>query len=265
MSNESDLNQPPAGTVAELSPRHVAIIMDGNGRWAVQRGRPRTDGHRQGAHAARQIIEHAARRQLEQLTLYSFSIENWRRPAQEVAELMELYRQYLISHRAMMHDNNIRFRQIGRRDGLPPLVCREIDNTVAALASNTGMTLCLAVNYGARTEIVDAARQIAAEVQAGRLTPADIDERVLAAHLYTDGMPDPDLLIRTAGEMRVSNFLLWQISYAELFVSEVYWPDFTPAHFDAALENYAGRRRRFGGLDNRRSANAAALALSRGS
>jgi undecaprenyl diphosphate synthase len=229
-------------------PRHVAIIMDGNGRWAKRRGKPRTEGHRAGAIAAREIVEHCARLGLKQLTLYSFSIENWSRPADEVNTLMRLYIEYLISERPVMLKNNIRFRQIGRRDGLPPDVLEELDRTIAALDHNTGMTLCLAVNYGSRAEIADAVRSIARKVQAGTLDINAIDEQTVSDHLYTAGMPDPDLLIRTAGEMRVSNYLLWQISYAELFVTDVCWPDFTAAEFDRALADYARRERRFGGL-----------------
>lgn len=246
----------PAATVAENRPRHVAIIMDGNGRWAQRRGKPRTAGHRQGANTAHEIIEHAARLKLDQLTLYSFSIENWRRPADEVATLMNLYLEYLRSQRQLMMDNNIRFRQIGRRDGLPAEVLREIDDTMAALDANTGMTLCLAVNYGARAELVDAARQIARRVAAGEILPDAIDEQLIQDNLYTCGMPDPDLLIRTAGEMRISNFLLWQISYAELYVTNVCWPEFTAAHFDEALATYARRQRRFGGLEASSEASA---------
>ncbi len=239
----------PATAAAENRPQHVAIIMDANGRWAQRRGKPRTAGHRQGANTAHEIIEHAARLKLNQLTLYSFSIENWRRPADEVATLMNLYLEYLRSQRQLMMENNIRFRQIGRRDGLPVEVLREIDDTMAALDANTGMTLCLAVNYGARAELVDAARQIARRVAAGEILPDAIDEQLIQDNLYTCGMPDPDLLIRTAGEMRISNFLLWQISYAELYVTNVCWPEFTAAHFDEALATYARRQRRFGGLE----------------
>ncbi len=230
-------------------PQHVAVIMDGNGRWARRRGKPRTEGHRAGAVAAREIVEHAARLGLKQLTLYSFSIENWSRPVDEVNTLMRLYIEYLISERPVMLKNNIRFRQIGRRDGLPPDVLEELDQTIAALDHNTGMTLCLAVNYGSRAEISDAVRAIARKVQAGTLESGAINEQTIAEHLYTAGMPDPDLLIRTAGEMRVSNYLLWQISYAELFVTDVCWPDFTAAEFDRALADYGRRERRFGGLN----------------
>ena len=248
MSNSSSDKQSQKRADPQM-PQHVAVIMDGNGRWARRRGKPRTEGHRAGAVAAREIVEHAARLGLKQLTLYSFSIENWSRPVDEVNTLMRLYIEYLISERPVMLRNNIRFRQIGRRDGLPPDVLEELDQTIAALDHNTGMTLCLAVNYGSRAEIADAVRAIACKVKAGTLDSAAITEQTIADHLYTAGMPDPDLLIRTAGEMRVSNYLLWQISYAELFVTDVCWPDFTAAEFDCALADYARRERRFGGLN----------------
>jgi undecaprenyl diphosphate synthase len=232
-------------------PKHIAIIMDGNGRWAKRQGKARTYGHRAGADTAREIIEHCARLHIQQLTLYSFSVENWCRPADEVNELMQLYAQYLVSERELMQQNNIRFRQIGRRDGLPKEVLREIDQTTALLDRNTGMTLCLAVNYGARIEITDAVRAIARKVQSGQLRPEDISPDTISAHLYTAGMPDPDLLIRTAGEMRVSNFLLWQISYAELYVTNVCWPEFRAADLDAAIDAFGKRQRRYGGLKPR--------------
>ena len=248
MGNSSSDKDPEKRADGQM-PRHVAVIMDGNGRWARRRGKPRTEGHRAGAIAAREIVEHGARLGLKQLTLYSFSIENWSRPVDEVNTLMRLYIEYLISERPVMLKNNIRFRQIGRRDGLPPDVLEELDQTIAALDHNTGMTLCLAVNYGSRAEITDAVRAIACKVQAGTLDISAINEQTIAEHLYTAGMPDPDLLIRTAGEMRVSNYLLWQISYAELFVTDICWPDFTAAEFDRALADYARRERRFGGLN----------------
>ena len=248
MGNSSS-DQEPEKRADPQMPRHVAVIMDGNGRWARRRGKPRTEGHRAGAMAAREIVEHSARLGLKQLTLYSFSIENWSRPVDEVNTLMRLYIEYLISERPVMLKNNIRFRQIGRRDGLPPDVLEELDHTITALDHNTGMTLCLAVNYGSRAEIADAVRAIACKVKAGTLDINAINEQTIADHLYTAGMPDPDLLIRTAGEMRVSNYLLWQISYAELFVTDVCWPDFTAAEFDRALADYARRERRFGGLN----------------
>jgi len=239
----------------------VAIIMDGNGRWARQQGLPRFAGHRAGATTVRLIVEECARlhdaavkagykEALRQLTLYSFSTENWNRPAAEVTLLMNLYVEYMRSQRQLLIDNNIQFAQIGRRAGLPPLVLEELANTLAATRNNTGMTLCLAINYGSRTEITDAVRRLAADVLAGRLAPDAITEQAIAERLYTAGMPDPDLLVRTAGEMRISNYLLWQISYAEIYVTDVFWPEFSIGELHKALANFAGRNRRFGGVDH---------------
>jgi len=236
------------GIPAERLPRHVAIIMDGNGRWARERNLPRVKGHEAGAANVREIVTHAARLGIGCLTLYSFSTENWRRPASEVAHLMRLYVEYLIKEREEIMENGIRLMQIGRRAGLPPEVLRELDRSVEMSRENRRMTLCLALNYSSRSEIVDAIRLLAARVAAGELRPEDIDEPTVSASLYTANLPDPDLLIRTSGEMRVSNFLLWQISYAELHVTPVYWPDFHAEAFDAALRDYAARSRRFGGL-----------------
>jgi undecaprenyl diphosphate synthase len=232
----------------ERIPRHIAIIMDGNGRWASQRGFPRAFGHRSGAATVRTVIEECSRLGVEVLTLYSFSMENWKRPEEEVEALMGLYEMYLEGERDRLMRENIRFVQIGRREGLPDFVLRGVDDLMARSAANTGPTLCLAVNYSSRAEITDAARAIAAKVQRGELDPAAIDESTIASHLYTAGLPDPDLLIRTAGEMRVSNYLLWQISYAELHVTEKLWPDFEAPDLHAAIRDYAGRRRTFGGL-----------------
>jgi undecaprenyl diphosphate synthase len=230
------------------SPRHVAIIMDGNGRWARSRGLPRIEGHRRGVASVRRITEHCARLGLEQLTLYCLSSENWRRPEAEVSFLMQLLEQYVIEERHLLMKERIRLAMIGRREGLPAGTLAEIDRTVDVCAANDGMRLCLAINYGARAEIVAAARRLACDVRDGRLDAAAIDEAAFASRLDTAGMPDPDLLIRTAGEMRISNFLLWQISYAELWVTDVCWPDFTAAHFDAAVAAFAARDRKFGGL-----------------
>jgi undecaprenyl diphosphate synthase len=241
------------GIAPERLPRHVAIIMDGNGRWAKSRGLPRFAGHRAGAKTVRLIVEECARLHLQQLTLYSFSTENWNRPPEEVALLMDLYVEYMRSQRQLLIDNNIQFVQIGRREGLPPLVLEELQNTLDATRTNTGMTLCLAINYGSRGEITDALRAIAREVKAGRLDPAQITEQTISDNLYTAGMPDPDLLIRTAGEMRVSNYLLWQISYAEFFVTDIFWPEFGIEQLHHALREFAGRSRRFGGLDKNNS------------
>jgi undecaprenyl diphosphate synthase len=248
------VQRPGAGVTAAAvdttapSPRHVAIIMDGNGRWARSRGLPRIEGHRRGVASVRRITEHCARLGLEQLTLYCLSSENWRRPEAEVSFLMQLLEQYVIEERHLLMKERIRLAMIGRREGLPAGTLAEIDRTVDVCAANDGMRLCLAINYGARAEIVAAARRLACDVRDGRLDAAAIDEAAFASRLDTAGMPDPDLLIRTAGEMRISNFLLWQISYAELWVTDVCWPDFTAAHFDAAVAAFAARDRKFGGL-----------------
>ena len=235
-------------------PRHIAIIMDGNGRWAVGRGLPRVQGHQQGAKVVRGIVTECSRLRREYarpdfLTLYSFSLENWKRPASEVTFLMQMYIDYLRQERDTMRENNIKFKQIGRLENLPDLVLDQVNQTLAETANNDGLQLNLALNYGSRAEITDAVRAIAAKVAAGELDPRDIREQTISDNLYTAGMPDPDLLLRTAGEMRVSNYLLWQISYAELVVSPVLWPDFTIEELHKALGEYAGRNRRFGALD----------------
>jgi undecaprenyl diphosphate synthase len=227
-------------------PRHIAIIMDGNGRWARDRGLSRLEGHRHGSQAVREIVTQCARLGVECLTLYSFSVDNWKRPPEEVAGLMALYSQYLADERQEIMDNDIRLVQLGRRADLPEQVLQELDQTMGLSAKNTGMTLCVALNYGARSEIVDAVRTLARRVAAGQLDPDEIDERLVSESLYTADLPDPDLLIRTGGEMRVSNFLLWQISYAELYVTPVLWPDFRPEHLHEAIRSFAARERRFG-------------------
>ncbi|MFO0880098.1 MAG: isoprenyl transferase [Gemmataceae bacterium] len=237
-----------AGLAPERLPSHVAIIMDGNGRWARQRDLPRVRGHAQGVHSVRAVVEEGCRLGLQQLTLYCLSSENWKRPQTELDFLMALLEQYLIEERQEIVSQNIRFSVIGRRAELSSAVLREIDENIRVTRDNTGMGLCLAINYGGRTELIDTVRALAEQVQAGTLRPADIDEAVISSTLYTAGMPDPDLLIRTAGEMRVSNFLLWQISYAELWVTEKCWPDFDAQTLRAALRDYALRERRFGGL-----------------
>jgi undecaprenyl diphosphate synthase len=229
-------------------PDHIAIIMDGNGRWARQRGQPRVEGHARGVTSVRETVEECCRLGVGQLTLYCLSSENWKRPQAELDFLMLLLEQYLIQERTEILEQNIRFSTIGRRADLPAAVLREIDENVRLSQDNTGMGLCLAINYGARTELIDAVRKLAVEVRAGTLDPEAIDEAVLSSALYTAGMPDPDLLIRTAGEMRVSNFLLWQISYAELWVTPRCWPDFDRATLHQALRDYSARERRFGGL-----------------
>lgn len=229
-------------------PRHVAIIMDGNGRWAQARGLPRIEGHRRGALSVRQVVELGTELQLEQLTLYCLSSENWKRPAAELSFLMFLLEKYLIEERRDIVRQKLQFSVIGKIDELPGNIRREIDLTREQTAEHQGMRLCLALNYGARGEIVDAVKSIARRVQEGSLDPEQIDETLLAESMYTAGMPDPDLVIRTAGEMRFSNFLLWQISYAELWVTEKRWPDFGKLEFLQALRDYSQRNRRFGGL-----------------
>lgn len=229
-------------------PRHVAIIMDGNGRWAQGRGLPRMFGHQAGAKSVRRAVQAAGDIGVEVLTLYSFSLENWKRPKEEVDALMQLCLAYLASEEAELVEKSIRFRVIGRREGLPAPVVEAIERVTRATSGGTKATLCLAINYGSRAEIADAARAIARDVAAGKLAPDSVDEAEVAKRLYTHDLPDPDLLIRTAGEMRVSNYLLWQISYAELFVTERLWPDFDRTDFFDAIRAYASRDRRFGGV-----------------
>jgi undecaprenyl diphosphate synthase len=229
-------------------PRHVAIIMDGNGRWAGRREQGRSAGHRQGAGSVRTVVEECCRLGMEQLTLFCLSSENWKRPQEEIDFLMALLKEFLIDEREEIMEQNIRFTVIGRREQLPAEVLAEMDANIAMSRDNGGMVLCLAINYGSRTEILDAVRQLATQVEQGVMRAGEIDESSIGDALYTKGMPDPDLLIRTAGEMRVSNFLLWQISYAEIYVTQTLWPDFDGEELFRALRSYAGRERRFGGL-----------------
>ena len=234
-------------------PRHIAIIMDGNGRWAQERGFPRIFGHRNGARAVREVIEECGALGVEALTLYSFSLENWKRPQEEIDALMLLCVTYLEGEKQALVREGLRFKVIGRREGLPPEVVAAIEDVERATASNTGPVLCLAINYGSRAEITDGVRAIAEKAKAGQLDPASIDDTTIAANLYTASLgdlADPDLLIRTAGEMRISNFLLWQISYAELYVTDIFWPDFGRPQLHEAIRDFARRRRRFGGLDS---------------
>jgi undecaprenyl diphosphate synthase len=239
---------PDLGIPWERVPRHTAIIMDGNGRWAQQRNLPRIEGHRNGSRAVRSTITEAARLRLECLTLYSFSTENWKRPVEEVNTLMELYRKYLISERPMIIDNNIQVRHLGTEQNLPEGMLSELRETVRVSRNNTGMTLCLALNYSGRAELVRAIQKLAIHSKEGTVNPEKIDEPLVSSYLDTAGLPDPDLLIRTASEKRISNFLLWQISYAELYVTETLWPDFSPEVLHKAIRDYAKRDRRFGGL-----------------
>ena len=229
-------------------PQHVAVIMDGNGRWAEKRTLPRIEGHRQGVTSVRKVTEHAARRGIEQLTLYCLSSENWQRPQAELDFLMLLLEQYMIEERSLLMRERIRLVMIGNRDGLPSRTLAAIDETVDMCRENDGMRLCLAVNYGGRAEIIEAVKKLAHQVASGQLDPDEIDERSIESQLETNGMPDPDLLIRTAGEMRISNFLLWQMSYAEFWVTQDLWPDFTEGHLDQAITAFQSRERRFGGL-----------------
>ncbi|MBN1846565.1 MAG: isoprenyl transferase [Sedimentisphaerales bacterium] len=241
-------NHPVLGIPWSRLPRHIAIIMDGNGRWAQQRGLPRIEGHRRGSGVVRPIVTEAARLGLECLTLYSFSTENWKRPVEEVNALMGLYQEYLVKERPTIMEYNVRVRHLGYASELPPGVRRELDETVRIGQQNTGMTLCLALNYSGRAELVRAIRRLAEDCSSGRISPDRIDESLVSSTLDTRGLPDPDLLIRTASEKRISNFLLWQISYAELYVTDHFWPDFTPEILQGAILDYARRDRRFGGL-----------------
>ena len=229
-------------------PQHVAVIMDGNGRWAKQRGLPRIEGHRQGAESARAIIRNAGELGIKYLTLYAFSAENWNRPKDEVDALMKYLVHYLKSETPELNKNNVRLEVIGQIWRLPDQVQDHLKKSIATLTKNNGLTLIMALSYGSRIEIVDAVRRVAEKVRAGQIEPADITEKVLSDHLWTRNIPDPDLLIRTSGEMRVSNFLLWQISYAELVITPTLWPDFRKPKLFAALEEYGRRHRRFGGV-----------------
>lgn len=229
-------------------PRHVAVIMDGNGRWARARGLPRIEGHRAGARSVRRIVEACHDVGVEYLTLYAFSTENWIRPAAEVSALMALLVRFLNDRAKDLDKYRIRLNAIGELDRLPAAVRRRLDDVISRTRDHDRGTLTLALSYGSRAEIAHAAREIAGEVRAGTLDPAAVDEGVVARHLYTNGLPDPDLVIRTAGEMRLSNFLLWQLSYAEFWVTDVCWPDFGKREFRKALQDYSLRRRRFGGV-----------------
>lgn len=238
----------PGSKAKAAIPAHVAVIMDGNGRWAKKRGLPRVEGHRKGVESVRAIVRAAGECGVKYLTLYAFSVENWNRPKEEVDTLMKYLARFLKNEIGELTRNNVRLEAIGQIWRLPEFVQEQLTKTKAALAKNNGLTLILALSYGGRTEIVEAARAIAEEAKAGRLDPAEINERVLSEHLYTRYWPDPDLLIRTSGEMRISNFLLWQISYAELVVTPTLWPEFRKAELVEALEEYGRRHRRFGGL-----------------
>jgi len=232
--------------LAHPLPRHVAIIMDGNGRWATSRGLPRVAGHAEGVKAVRNTVRAAGEIGIEYMTLYAFSSENWNRPSHEVSTLMTLLERSIDRELPELMQRNVRFRVIGRPNGVPAEVQRRIDHVVERTAGNTGLTLLMAFNYGARDEIVDACRRLARDVKEGRVNPEEIDEVRVGRALYTDGVPDPDLLIRTSGEMRVSNFLLWQIAYTELWVTSTRWPDFDARDLYLAVADFQQRDRRFG-------------------
>jgi undecaprenyl diphosphate synthase len=231
-------------------PRHIAFIMDGNGRWAEAQGMPRIEGHRRGAETVRIVTETCAALGVEAITLYCLSSENWKRPSSELEFLMALLEQYLVQQRGTLAEQNIRLEVIGRRDRLPPTVLQEMERTLAGSAQHTGMRLVLAIDYGGRAEILAATRSIAAQVANGTLSLEEIDEDLFRQQLYLPDLPDPDLLIRTGGEQRISNYLLWQISYTELWVTPRCWPEFTAADCQQAIADFGARQRRFGGLAN---------------
>ncbi len=227
-------------------PRHIAVIMDGNGRWAGLRKLPRVAGHRAGIESVREIVESSARLKIEVLTLYAFSVENWKRPRSEVRTLMRLLKEYIRRELHNLHRNNIRFRAIGRVEELEPTVRRELEHAMEVTSRNTGMLLNVALNYSGRTELVDTFNRLRRDLAANGSAP--LTEEQIAAALYTGGVPDPDLLIRTSGEMRISNFLLWQIAYSEIYVTPTYWPDFRRRHLFEALIDFQRRDRRYGGI-----------------
>ena len=229
-----------------MCPRHVAIVMDGNGRWARRRGKARNAGHRAGVRAARRVVEACGERDIEVLTLFAFSSENWSRPSSEVRLLMRLFVEALQREVADLHANNVSLRFIGERDALPGDLVRQMEESEALTARNSGLKLNVAVSYGGRWDIVRAVRDVATAVSDGLLRPADVDEQTIAARLSLKGIPDPDLFIRTGGEKRVSNFLLWNLAYTEFFFSEKLWPDFDAAALDEAIADFASRQRRFG-------------------
>ncbi len=232
----------------KVIPRHVAIIMDGNGRWARERGLPRTEGHRAGAETVRRVTEACTEVGVEFLTLYAFSAENWKRPAREVAALMKLLEQFLRQKTPEMIEQNIRLQAIGRLNDLPKSCQDQLHRSIEATAQNSGLTLILALSYGGREEILDGVKSLLESIERGHLDKGMIDSEVFSKHLYTRYYPDPDLLIRTSGELRLSNFLLWQLSYTELWITPTLWPDFGREHFLEAVRDYGQRQRRFGGL-----------------
>lgn len=238
------------GLKSEMMPRNVAIIMDGNGRWAQEKGLTRNEGHMEGSKTVEKIANDSVDLGFNSLTLYSFSMENWKRPQVEIDALMDLYAKYLVGIRPMMMKNHVRLLHLGRLDNLPKRVTTELANSIEMTADNDGMMLGFALNYSGRVEIMDATKKIARKCREGLLDPDDIDERCINDHLYHPEIGDPDLLIRTANELRVSNFLLWQISYSEFFVTDTYWPDFNKSHLEEAIKAYVQRTRRFGNIES---------------
>jgi undecaprenyl diphosphate synthase len=233
-------------------PGHIAVIMDGNGRWARKRNLPRIAGHKAGRESVRVTVRTCARLGIPALSLYTFSLENWQRPSKEVRALMRFLGTVLKSEYLELNENNIRLRAMGRLDLLPDDTRKRLDETIESLSANDGMILNLCVSYGGRAEIVDAARRIAEEAASGDMEPGSLDEEAFAGYLYSPDIPDPDLLIRTSGEMRISNFLLWQLAYTEIVVTDVLWPDFREEHVIASIDEYLGRERRFGDISGRR-------------
>ncbi|MTI45969.1 Undecaprenyl pyrophosphate synthetase [Roseibium hamelinense] len=245
---DRSVEAPQVSRVSGDLPEHVAFIMDGNGRWAKARGLPRTEGHRHGLEALRRTVRHAVRIGLKYMTIYSFSSENWRRPEGEVSFLMGLLRRFLQRDLTEIHNANVRIKVIGERDDLEPSILKLLVDAEHLTRNNTGLTLVVAFNYGARDEITRAVGRLAKEVAEGRISPDEVNERAIEDRLDTAGIPDPDLIIRTSGEQRLSNFLMWQAAYAEFYFCPTYWPDFDAADFDAALDAFYSRDRRFGGL-----------------
>jgi undecaprenyl diphosphate synthase len=249
LRRDTVVSKPGTGSV----PKHVAIIMDGNGRWATRQGLPRLEGHRRGYEALREIVRAAPDLGIEALTVYAFSSENWSRPVEEVHGLMALYAAAAQAELPNLQQNNVRMTVSGRLHEIPEATRRTLSEVTQATRENTRLVLNLALNYGGRNEIVDAARAIAREVADGKLSPEDIDEEAIRGHLYSPWLPDPDLLIRTASEMRISNFQLWEIAYAEIWVTDVLWPEFTPEVLGQAVEDYAKRTRKFGAVVEEKS------------
>ena len=245
---DPDREVPGVGETLRI-PVHVGVTMDGNGRWAVARGRPRTEGHREGIRALRRLVEYAIRYGVRYLTVYSFSSENWRRPKSEIEFIFNLMKRFVESDLQKLHRNDVRIRILGERHALEPGLQGIINRVETVTRNNRGLNLNVAFNYGGRSEIVAAARQIAQRVASGELKAGDVDEKTFSESLFTAGIPDPDLLIRTGGEQRTSNFLVWQGAYAELVFQDVLWPDFDEGDFVAALQVYSGRQRRFGGVE----------------